>query len=181
MVTPLRPGNPAIFALGWLLASAASMLPISVEGQVDVYRVSLTTTGGGPAITGFLYAVNDTAVSVLPATRLTRKGLQAVLEHPMPISIPTKLIKRVSISRVRTVVHEVTVGFLVSFGYAIAYLAVIPVNDPIDIIPYSAAVGALTLVTINLIYVRNFRPTKPGFTMLMQKYCLRKDDLAVDR
>jgi hypothetical protein len=182
MVTSLRPRNPLIFALGCIFAISIVGAHETVLAQGEAYRVAIITNGGGPGVSGFLYAVNDTAIVVLPATRLNPKGLRAAMERSSPISIPIQLVKRVAVAKVRTIAHDVTVNLLIASGYSISYLLLLPPTGatPFYLIPYTLTVTVLSLVTTSLIYVKKFRPTTPGFTVLMQKYCLHKSGLMVD-
>lgn len=179
MVTPQKyPKIQAIAGIATLVVLAA----LTAHAQRgDAFRAVIRLGAGDPPLTGFLYAVNDTAVVMLPSGRLSPKGLEAVQQNVKPISIPTKLIRKIKVSKARSLGHDLAVGVLISIGYTIGYVLVFPLNDPADLLPYTAVVTTLSIITADLIYWKRFRPTDPGFTMTMQRYCLKNNGLMVDR
>jgi hypothetical protein len=165
-----------------ILAFLFVLATLSVGAQTgDAHKAVLKTAGGGPPLIGFLYAVNDTAVVILPTTQVTPRGLTAALQIAKPISIPSKIIKKVSVSRVRTIAHTTGVALLLTFAYATTYVLLIPIDDPVGVAACGLVTTALASVTGRLIYWKGYRPSEPGFMMRMQKYCLRNNSLTVDR
>jgi hypothetical protein len=155
---------------------------LAVEAQSeDSYRVKIKMAAGGPAIAGFLYAVNDTAVVLLPSARRSPRGLVSAQANTKPISIPSRLIRKLKVSRARSFAYDFGLGLLLAMGYSAVFVSLMPIDGPVAIVPFVAFVSTATAVSMNLIQSKTFRPMEPGFTMLMQRYCLKKDGLMVDR
>jgi hypothetical protein len=177
MVTKMKGRTAVFFGLIGLMTCLAH----TAEGQGDVYRVAVKIQGGGPAVSGFLYAVNDTAVVILPSGKLSRKGFEAALAHSQPFSIPLNVVKKVKVVKVRSTAHDITIGFLVGLGYSLGYLLVVPIYSPAGLIPYTIVVTGLSILTLDLLYSKPFKTKDPAFKIKMQKYCLHKYELAMDR
>jgi hypothetical protein len=175
MVTPSK-------ALRILCQVVFLLIVTSVSAQKDgTYRVVINMGRGTAPLMGFLYAVNDTAVVVLPSPRLRPKDVQPALQNLVPISIPFRIIKGIRISRARSVAYEVGVGMLISLGYAIGYIAIFPPQPTLgSFILYSAVVGTATIFTIALVRSKKIKLHEPGFVMRIQKYCIKRNGLAVD-
>ncbi len=164
------------FSLCLTLASPA------VWGQeADAYRVAINMGRGTPPLIGFLYAVNDTSIVLLPHPRLRKKDVQPTLENVKPVSIPLRIIKSIRVAKVRTAGYVIGVGSLFTLGYAIAYIAIFPIETFAGFVVYTAVVTTATIYTMAFTHSKKFRPEKPGFVMLMQKYCLKRAGLALDR
>jgi hypothetical protein len=177
MVKILNASSSAFFALIWLFTCLAP----EAQGQGDVYKAAVKITGGGPAVVGFLYAVNDTAIVILPSGKLSRKGFKASLAMSSPISIPLRVVKKVKVMKVRSMAHDFGMGVLLGLTYSIAYVSVIPISSAAGLIPYTIIVSTLALATFDLLYSTTYKPKNRAFKVKMQKYCVEKDELAMDR
>ena len=172
MVTPTRTlttGFRAYILTALMLATCTSLY----AKRSHAYVVSIKLHVGGAPIMGFLYSVNDTAMTIIPGGG-GPKVLRAALERPRPISIPLSLIKKVSISRVRSFARLIAGGLVIFGAYSVAYMSFIPFKSTPDVVVYAATVTTATILTGMLLYVRRYKPTEPGFTITMQKYCLAK-------
>jgi hypothetical protein len=143
-----------------------------------IYRVSLKLHVGGPAITGYLHSINDTVVTILPG--LGRPVLEAALTRSQPVSIPISLVKKFAVSRVRSIAYSVALGVGLVTGYSVLLAAVIPLDSPVGIFAYVATVTTASVFTAAAINTRKYKPTEPGFTIRMQKFCLVRTGIAAD-
>lgn len=168
-----RPGSRVVTAL--LLAICSSL-----HAQDDhAYAVGIKLRVGGKAIGGFLHSVNDSAVTILPG-RGGRKGLEAAMARPQLISIPTSVIKKLAVVRVRRAGSILLSAMLLQMGYSIAYVLLVPIETTAGFVLYTASVTTATLLTLDLLYVSKYKPDEPGFTITMQKYCLVRSGIVAD-
>lgn len=144
------------------------------------YIIAIKLHVGGAPITGFLHSVTDSAVTIIPGIG-GRKALETALESPRPISIPVSLIKKLSVTRVKTFAHAFFAGLGIFAGYSLAYALFIPVTTPPDFVIYVVTVTTASIFTAVLLYTRNYKPTEPAFNIKMQKYCLVPSELMMHR
>ena len=162
-----------------LLAFLVILGTLSGQAQsAHPYRVKIKFASGGPAVGGFLYAVNDTAVVILPSSWRSPRGFVAAAENANPVPIPTKLIKKLKVSRARSVAYDVGLTVVLLAGYTIVCLPFAYADS--TYLGFLLVVPA-ALITKDVIQNKTFRPADAGFTTMIQKYCLENSDLMVDR
>jgi hypothetical protein len=171
-----------LFLMRSILCASIWLISVEASAQIgDVYTIGIKLKTGGPAVAGFLHSVDDSTVTFIPGAG-GRKGLKRAQEHSQPISIPISLIKKVAVVKVRSAGHWFMSGLLISAGYSVGYLLLVPPFTTVGgLVVYVATVTTATLLTMDLIYAKKYRPDKPGFTVNMQQYCLVKSGISVDR
>lgn len=144
---------------------------VSSQQRKKTYLVSIKIGRGSPPVSGFLVSANDSALVILPGL-LTKRGLEAALTVSKPIPIPTTVIKKVKIVKLRRGATYVLTAIPISIGYSIALATISLPRTGLDLLAHGATTTALTLFTLQAIYVRTFKPTDPAFTFELQKYCM---------
>lgn len=178
LVTPQKTNNNGHFSIKWLpLLVLLVAGPIAVQSQdQDAYYAIIQTVERRTFLQGFLYAVDDSMVRILPG-RPTIKGLNISLSREQPLAVPLKLVKQVKITKVRKGSRHLFNFSWIALVYSVGFSFVVPVQTLAELVAFDAVVFTGTLFTYDRLYWRRHNTSEATFNIAMQKYCLKKMEL----
>jgi len=151
---------------------------VRAQEHKAAYAVAIKLHVGGQAISGYLYSVDDSLITIIAAR--SRKALRSALVRPQLISIPNSLVKKVAVVRNRSTGRLITAATLLQIGYSLGLGVLIPIQNYGELFLVTLVATTANFVTLDLLYVRRYMPVDPGFTITMQKYCLVKSGIVAD-
>lgn len=136
-----------------------------------VYLASVRTVESRTWITGFLYQVNDSSIVITPG--VLKNQVKAIGSQPM-ITIPLRLIRSVSIRRVKTLARTLTETTLVYTASAIVTVSLIP-RSPKIAVTAGIITGLGSLIGYSVLTVRVFSSSDHFFREKLEEYSIVKD------
>jgi len=157
------------------LTALFTILAITAAGAQEMYFAAIRTDGGRGIITGLLYRVNDSTVEIMPG-RIRRD--MSLIHQKKTLAIPIRVIKEVSLRRVRAAGIVILESVLISTAAVVLSIAVVP-NNPKMWLPVYFASSLAMLTAYAAIIIKTYRPQDHFFREELEERSLVKDERSI--
>ncbi|HZY78805.1 MAG TPA: hypothetical protein VFE50_04735 [Cyclobacteriaceae bacterium] len=157
------------------LTALFSILTITLVSAQEMYFAAIRTEGGRGVITGLLFRVNDSTVEILPG-RVRRD--MSLVHMKETLHIPIRVIRDVSLRRVRPSGMVILESLLISTAAAVISVAAVP-NNPRMWLPMYFGTSITMLSAYAAIIIKTYKPKDHFFREELEERSIVKDERSI--